>query len=1364
MSSDSARNLEAVNKRISKAWGFLQRPNKRGNKVQGQSVGESDVRKVPEKSVRSLPSGQQTIPCPQPQTKASRQGNERTAYEQDERAGSEQQARPVGAGSSAADTTPTPSKPQFWRIRNIRSSEVDYARTWVREASEFGCSLAKDSEDSYCATVTSVGCVPPLDRAHWSVDKEFMGITPLADCSDAEVDLVAVTGLAGHALGSFRASSGTFVWLRDALPNDVPQARVLTYGYDTALFENQSKESLYHLAAVFLDRLNSFRRATGTQRRPVCFLGHSLGGVVLKEALTISDLANKSRRDWMRNLDDCGAALYTCGLILFGVPNLGLQHRQLFAMVKGQRNENFIQSLVVNEDNEPSPYLAELTRKFSQLCAGQVPPFEIYSYFETEPSPMVKASPHILLWELDADNAAQETGPRTFEMSDHAMRRELEKWLDPPDPTLNHRRSLKLRTPDTGAWLLEGDNYNRWKPEMPSFLWLYGSAGSGKTILSAGVIHDLQAYCEDDPEQTLAYFYYDFNDSAKQDPVNMIKSLLSQFLEQGVRIPQSLQSCSNMGRSISSDQLLDALHETLRACPASYIVLDALDECTARVDLLDMLMEIHSWSIPTLNLVATSRKDVDIEDRMKKLTTSRGRIYLESNVVDADIRTYVQTRLMREESFRRWQKVPAIRNEIEVTLARKAHGMFRWAACQLDVLAHCPTSRRVRDALNNLPATLNDTYARIIEHIDQGDYGEDALKILRWLVYSEYPLTTEQIMEVTGIFLSPQPHFDVDERYVDARDILRACSSLISMVDVDGDNCEDEEDSEDEDDNEDEEVLKHEEDLAHEEGIKNEDDIEDEEGEDILDKDDSKYEQDSEGEECAMEENVEDEKTPRRYVQLAHFSVKEYLVSKHSLRPGSIKYSLRNAQECHDILGRCCLVYLLRFETEGSIDYDHNSRCPLARYAAKHWGFYHVRAVETVSRQLRELMSRVLSKGSGAFDAWTWLHKPWEGTDAFDYSPCLLESFGGPEGPGPLIAAVYTGAKHVAQIALETLSVDGDTRILECTDALELAVHKGYADIVGILADTGADVNALRGIHGNLLRMAVAAGNRHIVEVLIDKGADINAIVPVPEKQLATPPNGTWPENDEGPGEQLLHRHAEKDPGQRHYGTPLGYASSLGCKEIVKMLLDRGADINAGVGVCGTALQGAAACDHEDIVEMLIKHGANVNAQGKKGSNALYEASLIRSKTIVTMLLDAGADVNALVEGDDYGTALNAASSRSYEDIVGILLDRGAKINATAGVYGTALQIASSYGYSNMVRTLLARGADVHIQGGWYGSALYLALYGGEHSRQSRKKSSKLLWAAGAVEQPSQRDSESLCKQEDLSSDQRPRLERRSTD
>ena len=44
------------------------------------------------------------------------------------------------------------------------------------------------------------------------------------------------------------------------------------------------------------------------------------------------------------------------------------------------------------------------------------------------------------------------------------------------------------------------------------------------------------------------------------------------------------------------------------------------------------------------------------------------------------------------------------------------------------------------------------------------------------------------------------------------------------------------------------------------------------------------------------------------------------------------------------------------------------------------------------------------------------------------------------------------------------------------------------------------------------------------------------------------------------------------------------------------------------------------------------------------------------------MLLDQGVDVNA--QGGEFGSALQAASSKGHEKVVQMLLDQGADVNA----------------------------------------------------------------------------------------------------
>ena len=285
------------------------------------------------------------------------------------------------------------TKPQFWRIRNISTNERYAAEEWLQEqvnesdvSEGTGFSLAADGERTLCATVTSRQRPLPPKRT-WRVDNNFIGFTPLCDPEHAEVDIVAVTGLGGHALGSFRSASGATVWLRDFAPQDVPQARFITYGYDTSVVASDSNQGIRELARTLLDSLVSFRQRTQAQKRPLLFICHSLGGVVLKEALVMSSKATEAKHKKLLEV-----TTVTYGLVFMGVPNLGLNHNQLETVVKGRPNEEFIKDLLVRSDGEASQFLSYLTSEFSGLDKRRRLPFEIVSYYETVSSPTVVVS------------------------------------------------------------------------------------------------------------------------------------------------------------------------------------------------------------------------------------------------------------------------------------------------------------------------------------------------------------------------------------------------------------------------------------------------------------------------------------------------------------------------------------------------------------------------------------------------------------------------------------------------------------------------------------------------------------------------------------------------------------------------------------------------------------------------------------------------------------------------------------------------------------------------------------------------------------------------------------------------------------
>lgn len=264
-------------------------------------------------------------------------------------------------------------------------------------------------------------------------------------------------------------------------------------------------------------------------------------------------------------------------------------------------------------------------------------------------------------------------------------RAKIQRWLAGPDPFFNLRRSLKSRTADTGNWYLQGAQYASWKEGGPPFAWLYGSPGSGKTYLSAGIIQNLQQYCDMDPARSLAFFFFDFNDAEKQKPVNMLKSLLSQLLSKCTRVPDRVRelyaACDQSGRQASEDELLGAVNDTVGHLSATFVVLDALDECSDRDGLFETLQEMHGWGNHSLRVLSTSRKEVDIEEALEDLVPRKSRTCLESRLVDKDIQAYVHERLVKDKSFGGWRRVQKSKNknileDIEKTLGQKANGMY----------------------------------------------------------------------------------------------------------------------------------------------------------------------------------------------------------------------------------------------------------------------------------------------------------------------------------------------------------------------------------------------------------------------------------------------------------------------------------------------------------------------------------------------------------------------------------------------------------------------------------------------------------------------------------------------------------------
>ena len=105
--------------------------------------------------------------------------------------------------------------------------------------------------------------------------------------------------------------------------------------------------------------------------------------------------------------------------------------------------------------------------------------------------------------------------------------------------------------------------------------------------------------------------------------------------------------------------------------------------------------------------------------------------------------------------------------------------------CQLKYLARClPVD--LKRALNELPATLDETYERTLGEIEDANW-EAAQRLLRCVAVACRPLRVEELAEILPFDFNagPIPKFHVDCRLEDPVEaVLSICSTLLSLVDV----------------------------------------------------------------------------------------------------------------------------------------------------------------------------------------------------------------------------------------------------------------------------------------------------------------------------------------------------------------------------------------------------------------------------------------------------------------------------------------------------------------------------------------------------------------------------------------------------
>lgn len=125
---------------------------------------------------------------------------------------------------------------------------------------------------------------------------------------------------------------------------------------------------------------------------------------------------------------------------------------------------------------------------------------------------------------------------------------------------------------------------------------------------------------------------------------------------------------------------------------------------------------------------------------------------------------------------------PDLQNVIRDSLAKGSGGMFQWVRCQIESLCKLRNDNVIRAALFNLPRTLQDTYHRLLQRIEDchPDDAETFRRVLSWLVRGVRDLTLDELAAAISIDPeSDQSSMDFGAVDTDPGDVLGIPGGLV---------------------------------------------------------------------------------------------------------------------------------------------------------------------------------------------------------------------------------------------------------------------------------------------------------------------------------------------------------------------------------------------------------------------------------------------------------------------------------------------------------------------------------------------------------------------------------------------------------
>jgi hypothetical protein len=190
-----------------------------------------------------------------------------------------------------------------------------------------------------------------------------------------------------HAYRTWTHEDGT-LWPMDLLPTALPASRIMLFAYNSNIALGSTNATIFDHASALVSLLAEKRSATKSKTRHLLFVAHSLGGLLVKQALIVASL----------NPEDTNANLVqesTIGIIFFATPHRGGNGVHLAEVVS---NAVLRISGAASAKNDILMTLKPLSRSADSLTQHFRPlleKFQYISFFETRPKRVKKS---LLSW------------------------------------------------------------------------------------------------------------------------------------------------------------------------------------------------------------------------------------------------------------------------------------------------------------------------------------------------------------------------------------------------------------------------------------------------------------------------------------------------------------------------------------------------------------------------------------------------------------------------------------------------------------------------------------------------------------------------------------------------------------------------------------------------------------------------------------------------------------------------------------------------------------------------------------------------------------------------------------------------------